>query len=259
MFLLQQIWSHIQEQGLAHFESNSDCTGSHLRNWRRLATGLYYSIEVLFPEQYSNSQRRPQARPNIKSVDINENIDNVQPHISTIDWSSEGFGIPDDDNQVPTEYLFDRGATEAVSNNCSQLVNYLPLPSPIPIHTATTDSNAFILVKGKLQVAAEDGGMTTIDDVFDCPRATTTIISPGALVKKGAQMTINDDNDFRIVLSDGKTIYTKHKNKQWFIKSRTSHRNTFRPIHEQICTMKPCFVSSQLWKIRMGHVSMKRI
>lgn len=62
------------------------------------------------------------------------------PHVYSLDWSSEGFGIPDD-NGVPAEYLFDGGATDAVSNNRSQLLNYIPLSSPVQIRTATDDSN----------------------------------------------------------------------------------------------------------------------
>lgn len=223
-----------RNKGCAHFESNGDRTGAHWRDWRRVVKGLYYSIDVLFPEQYANSQRRQQARPNNKSIKVTEDVNNNKPHISALDWSSEGFGVPDDDNEVPAEYLFDGGATDAVSNDRSLLINYLPLPFPIPIHTATNDSNAFIVGKGQLEVAAEEGGMTIIDDVYYCPKATSTIISPGALINKGARMTMNDKNDFCIVLSDGKTIYAKHKNRRWFIKSRSGHNKACRHVCQKV-------------------------
>lgn len=205
-----------------------------------------------------HGKRHQTPRHEIKTVEVPNEVHKDQPHVSALDWSSEGFGIPNDDG-VPAEYLFDGGATDAVSNDCSQLINYLPLPSSIPIKTATNDSNAVILGKGQLKIEAENGGFTTIDNVYYCPKANSTIISPGALIAKGARMSMNDNYNFKIRLNDGKTIHAIHKNRRWFIKSRTNLRDTRTPISKYLCEVTSSVCSSQVWYNRMGHVSMKRI
>lgn len=50
---------------------------------------------------------------------------------AALDWSSDGFVLVENEGDVPTEYLFNGGATDAVSNNRSILLNYRPLPSPL--------------------------------------------------------------------------------------------------------------------------------
>lgn len=107
----------------------------------------------------------------MKTVEIGYEDGHQTPHVLAIDWSSENLGMINNDNKIPTEYLFDGRATDAVSNDCSQLLNYLPLPSPIPIKTATKNSNVVIIGKGQLQVKVEEGGMATIDNVYYCPKA----------------------------------------------------------------------------------------
>lgn len=243
-------------RGCELFEKNGDRAGAHWKDWRKVTNGYYYSLDVLFSSQYSlKGHRQHHRQPEVKSVNVGNEDNHHTTHISALDWSSENLGMIDGDNEIPTEYLFDGGATDAVSNSRSQLINYLPLPSPIPIKTATNDSNAVIIGKGQLQIKSEEGDMTVIDDVYYCPKATSTIISPGALIAKGAHISMNDKNNFTIKLKNGKTIYAVHKNRRWFINPRYPCKTPYT----KICAIHSSEDTSRLWHNRLGHVSMKRI
>lgn len=136
--------------------------------------------------------------------------------VSALNWSSKGFGSSEDESEVPTKYLFDGGATDAVSNQRYLLLDYKSLPTPIPIKTAANDSNAVVIGKGKIKVDSNEGKKTMIKDVYYCPKATAIIISPGALIAKGAKIMM-DGNDYKIRLRNGLTIHAAHKNQGWFI------------------------------------------
>lgn len=147
--------------------------------------------------------------------------------------------------------------------------------SPAQSHsykTATNDSCAVIVGKGQLEVEADDGGKAVMEDVYFCPKANTTIISPGALIKKGAKIEMNRDNGFIIKLRCGKKIFAAHKDRRWFIRSRKVSScctpNDYsskiyvphpHPQSHTICAMKSSSSLSKLWHARLGHVSMKRI
>lgn len=96
--------------------------------------------------------------------------DASQVQISSVNWSSEGYGGYDD-NSVPTEYLLDGGAMDAVSNNCEILLNYHPLPVPISIQTAANDSKAVIIGKVQLRIDSDEGYDVIIEDVYHCSKA----------------------------------------------------------------------------------------
>lgn len=206
------------EGGCKALDTNGDRVGAHWRDWRKVTNGKYYSLNALYPNKYSlhsqlssaqspsSSSMRPQ-KPNVHATEVvNETPTRVKVSAADLSWSSEGFGLVDDDDKVPTEYLFDGGATDGVSNLRSALLNYQSLPSPIPIKTAANDSNAVILGKGDIEVVADDGGIVVISDVYYCPKATTTIISPGALLAAGAKINMLDNNGYRIKLRSGETI-----------------------------------------------------
>lgn len=226
-----------RNRGCEVFEKNGDCAGAHWKDWRKVTSGYYYSLDALFPSQYSIANQRQQSRrPEVKTIEVTREDEQNLPHVSALNWSSEGFGIPENAT-VPTEYLFDGGATNAVSSNHSQLMNYLPLPSPIPIKTATNDSDAVIIGKGQLQVTTEAGEVATVEDVYHCPKVTLTIISPGALITKGAQISMDKNNNFKVILKDGKTIHAFHKNRRWFISSHKSCRPLPNSIPSHVCAI----------------------
>lgn len=257
-------FGHTYNEGTCEKHNGSaDRSAAHWKDWRKVSNNKFYSLDALFPQQYSLSL----SQSRISAVEVPENPSQERVEILALDWSSEGFGVADTD--VPTEYLFDGGATDAVSNDQSLLMNYQQLPFPIPIKTATDDCDAVIVGKGQVAVDAEDGGTAVIEDVYFCPKANTTIISPGALIKRGAKMKILDNNDFVITLKDGKRIHALHKNKRSFIKSKkeavqrcvsvSSVNHRVYPRSHSVCAMNLSYVLSKLWHGRLGHVSMRRI
>lgn len=96
-----------------------------------------------------------------------------------------------------------------------------------------------------------------INNIYYCPKATATIISPGALIAAGATLLMGSDNNYRIELKDGKVIHAMHKNQHWFITSRERLNKSYCSIsthhHEMRLSMNP----SKVWHARMGHVLMK--
>lgn len=252
--------------GCRDYNGNSDRLGAHWKDWRKLSNGQYYSLNALYPQKYNLpiNQRSASTKPSASAVEVENKSANDQPaaSIMSLDWSSDGFGLVDQYSEIPTEYLFDGGATDAVSNNKSLLSNYQPLPSPIPMRTAANDSHTVIVGKGDIEVAASDGEPTKIKDVYYCPKATTTIISPGALIANGAKISMTDGNDYRITLPNGKVLHACHKNRRWFIKSKVCIPTPCSPSvtsSRHVCAIKSSVELSKLWHARFGHVSMKRI
>lgn len=106
------------------YNGNSDRTGPHWRDWRRVAvdsqTRQWYSIDALYPQSYARgAPQSSQGRQpvNASSVEVHTEPTH-QIDASALDWSSEGFGLVEDGNEVPSEYsteylLFDGGATDA--------------------------------------------------------------------------------------------------------------------------------------------------
>lgn len=154
------------------YNGGANRTGAHWKDWRKVSNNRFYSLDALFPQKYSLSQ----ITPRVNTIEVPNSPGPATVEISALDWSSEDFGVTGDDEDVPAEYLFDGGATDSVSNDRSLLLNYQPLPTPIPIRTATDESDAVIVGKGQVMVEAEDGGTAIIDDVYFCPKANTTII-----------------------------------------------------------------------------------
>lgn len=131
-------------------------------------------------------------------------------HASAINWSLDGVKLPDDNGDVSTEYLFDRGATVAVRNNRAISLNYRKLLSPIAAYTTTDNSNDFIVGKGNVQLTDNNGEPTKLTNFFYFPTATSTIISPGALIAGGAKVIMTDNKDMKLQLVNGKTITARH-------------------------------------------------
>lgn len=259
------------ERGCDNYNGNADRAGAHFKDWRRVTNNKIYSLNALFPQQYSlpiNQSARP-FKPKANALEVSETPETRTVEVSALDWSSDGFGLAGSDGDIPTEYLFDGGATDAVSNDRSLILNYQPFPSPIPIKTAANDSNAVIVGKGQMVIDVDDGEVALIDDVYYCPKATTTIILPGALLARGARISMTDDNDYVIRLKCGKTIHAVHQNRRWFIQSkkRLHQRSTSCAraackssiYSHSVCAMKSLYSLSKLWHARLGHMSMRRI
>ncbi|EGG02991.1 uncharacterized protein MELLADRAFT_90593 [Melampsora larici-populina 98AG31] len=103
--------------GCKSYNGDGERTGAHWRDWRKLSNGQWYSLNALFPNKYvlPVNQRSSSTRPNANSVEImnEDNQMKIEASAIDLDWSSEGFGLIDGDDEVPTEYLFDGGATDA--------------------------------------------------------------------------------------------------------------------------------------------------
>lgn len=186
-------------------------------------------------------------------------VDNSDVQVSAMALNPEGIGFPNDGGDVLNEYLFDGGATDSVSNDINMLTNYQPFTIPIPIQTAANDSSAVIIGKGKLEVVTEDNKLEKIDDVYYCPKATATIISPGALIAKGAKISMDEKHGYSITLQSGKVIRVYHKNKRWFINPRKKLSPTCNTPCLFLCATKNAKDLSRLWHNRFGHVSMRPI
>lgn len=230
------------------FANKQDRTGAHYNDWRQTENGLFYSIDVLYPNQKRSSN------PNVSALETSDS----DVKVSAMSMNSEGINVSDNGSDIPGEYLFDGGATDSVSNKIHLLTGYRPLPRPIPVHTATNDSRAVIIGKGKLPIVTEDDEKCEIEDVYYCPTATTTIISPGALLAKGATMSLDEKNDYRIRLKSGKFIRAFHKNWRWFVESRRD-KYTCKSATFSMCAIKNTAHTSRLWHNRFGHVSMRWI
>lgn len=241
-------WGHsYRDNNCTVFNSKKDRTGSHYNDWRKLENGRSYSLNVLYAAQNKN------PTPNVNAVEI----DDSKAQASVMALNSEGIGFSVDN--VPEEYLFDGGATDSVSNNLSLLTKYKPLPKPIPIQTAANDSSAVIVGKGAIPITTDDGEGDEIGDVYYCPKATTTIISPGALIAKGAKMRMDEKHGYSITLPSGKIIQAYHKNKRWFINPRKKAIYNCNTSPLSSCALQSTNDLSRLWHNRFGHVSMKRI
>lgn len=229
------------------FFSKKDRTRAHYNDWRKLENSLSYSLNVLYPNH---------TRASIPKVNTTE-VESSKVPVSVMALNSEGINLPDNISDIPTEYLFDGGATNSVSNNLHIPTNYKPLPQPIPIHTATHDCSAVIVGEGKLPVMTEKNAMESIEDVYYRPKATATIISPGALIAKGPTLMMNEKHRYWIKLKSGKSIRAYHKNKRWFINPQsmsTSNKN-FLSLHAMTSNTE----LSRLWHNCFGHVSMRQI
>lgn len=134
------------------YNANHDRTAADWRDWRKLTNNQYYSLNTLYPSKYSlpiNQQKAPTVaiRPSVKSVDVSIPHPTAPVEISAIYWMSEGFDAHNEMDKVPTEYLFNGGATDSVGHDCSILLEYRSLPQPIPIKTAANDSKAVIVLR----------------------------------------------------------------------------------------------------------------
>lgn len=231
-------FGHTYNEGTCRsYNGNGNRTGAHYNDWRKLVNNKMYSFNALYPQKYSlaiNHGQR-QSRPQASAVEV---VDDTTPRaveVSALDWSSEGFGMASDGEDIPTEYLFDGGATDAVSNDRALFLSYQSLPAPVPIKTAANDSNAVIVGKGQVMVDAEDGSDVVIDDVYYCPKATATIISPGALIARGAMLSMMPNNDYVIQLA-GKRILAVHRNRRWFVKAKRRIRGGSSDIPSSTAT-----------------------
>lgn len=246
-------WGHSYRdtdfKGCNDFNNNKDRTGAHYNDWRKLENGRSYSLNVL----YLNQSRGP--APKVNAVNVNDS----DVHVSSMELNSEGVVFSDEGDAIPREYLFDGGATDSVSNDLRLLTNYKPLPKPIPIQTAANDSSAVIVGRGTIPIRTEDGGEDRIDDVYYCPKATATIISPGALLAKGAKVKMDEKHNYSITLVSGKKIRAYHKNRRWFINPWSKAISTCNTSSLSSCAIHSTGEVSRLWHNRFGHVSMKRI
>lgn len=152
------------------------------------------------------------------------------------------------------------GATDSVSNNLNLLTDYKVsrllylFKQPLMIlHSAV------IIGKGTLSVVTEDNEIEQIDNVYYCPKATTTIISPGALLAKGATMVLDKGNNYSIRVGLGKVIWAFHKHRWWFINARLKKNHTRSTFSTSVCAIKKIADLSKLWHNRFGHVYMKHI
>lgn len=259
-------FGHSYRQGTCTaFEGTAPRSAAHWNDWRKAVNGKMYSLNVLYPNKYSRPglqliQQHSSTPHSVNAVEVKDQDSedkNQTLQVSSLTWSSEGYDECDVES-VPTEYLFDGGATDAVSNNREILLNYQTLPTPIPIQTATNDSKAVIIGKGELRVDSDNGNETIIQNVYYCPKATGTIISPGALISRGAKMVMNG-NDYSIKLTNGSTIRAVHKNRRWFIRARNRLHRQQCNGYVSTCSLERNSAISQLWHSRLGHVSMKRI
>lgn len=146
-----------------------------------------------------------------------------------------------------------------MSNSRSLLVGYQHLPHPIPIKTAADDSNALIVGRGRIEFKTKNGLTAVIEDVYYCPKATATIISPGALIAGGEKVSMSDNNDYTICLKNGIVIYAVHKNRRCFINSRRRLTISSCSLNTTNHAIKESLSHAATWHARMGHVSMKRI
>lgn len=146
-----------------------------------------------------------------------------------------------------------------MSNNKSILLNYTPLPNPIPIHTATNHTNDFIIGKGDVTVATDEGDIEKVGNVFYCPTATSTILSPGALIADGAHITMTANHDMKIKLKSGKTVTARHRNRRWFINPKPRSCCNSSSTNPSMCAIHADKSVSKLWHARFGHVAMRHI
>lgn len=126
-------------------------------------------MDALYPNKYARitTNANQKQKLNASAVEIKSEPSVSQVDVSALEWSLDGFGSAMDSEDVPTEYLFDGGATDAVSNNQSILADYHNLPHPIPLKTAANDSTAVIVGKGQLDLVTEKG-VAVIKDVYHC-------------------------------------------------------------------------------------------
>lgn len=277
-------FGHTYNKGTCEsYNGNGDRAAAHWKDWRKVSNNKLYSLNALFPQKYSLpiNQSQHTFKPRVNAVEVDNEPTQRPVEVSALDWSSDGFGLMEEDSDIPTKYLFDGGATDAVSNDRSLFINYHPLPHPIPIKTAADDSHAVIVGRGQLAVDDENGIQTIIDNVYYCLKATTTIISPGALIAGGAKLSLSGDNDYVIRMKDGQRIHAVHQNQCWFIRARVPRKvfsASAKPLgvnllpnecsaslcklsdtSRTICAMKSSYAVSKLWHARLVHVSMKHI
>lgn len=115
--------------------SELESTGFTWTSESKLVNNKFYSLDALYPQKYSlpSNQNQASTRPRVNAVEVLDDSTPTQVEVSALDWSSDGFGLVEDEGDVPVKYLFDGGTTDAVSNDRSILMNYCPLLNPIPI------------------------------------------------------------------------------------------------------------------------------
>lgn len=156
--------------------------------------------------------------------------------------------------------ILDTGATHHVTNKVSALIDYTPLPVPIPLHVATESTGNFLTGIGSLIARSDLRKPVVIRKVYYCARAKGTLISVAALVEEGACFSFKG-NGLCLQL-DGHTITSKYKQRRWLISIHEPHvakTTSVTPSPVSACKTYTLDQSREAlkWHKRFGHVGLR--
>jgi hypothetical protein len=135
---------------------------------------------------YSQHQPRSQASTNSNASRLTggasvrqAEVDGLIDGLSSVDFQSMEASFGD----VSVSAIIDSGATHNLTGNLSCLHNFRQLKKPIPLNVATRGSGAYISGIGELRFRVPSGRTVTLNHVFYCEQARSTLISLAALRK----------------------------------------------------------------------------
>lgn len=228
-------------------------TAPHFNNWLKCLNGVFYTRQALFGSPPQPASTTPITARHAQ-VEATPSPTPLTVSASTVAWSAEGNA----EDEVPTEYLLDGGATHHVSNARGSLIGYCPLSQPIKLKTAANGENTFIVGKGSLRITNN----VVVTDVYCSPQALCTLISQAKLVEQGARLWFWG-NDVIIRLPDGNSVIAMYRDRKWVIDAITKslHLDDIPDIVGRVHAMSASkdVDLAYLWHRRFGHVDMKRI